>query len=209
MTSSSPHARQLPHSTAVQKLLARAAGRSHVEVGEVVYPTPELVIIHDGFVEAAYRELSSIGFKSLRDPEKTMFVTDHEVAYGSPLAIARGAAIRDIAKRWRIGRFFDVGRGGHGHLFPLETSIVRAGMFLFAYDMHCTTFGAVSALALGVGPEITTVLATGTLWTQVSADGPLRIDGTTDAREPCSRCGFRARPRLCQRALGSSTTIIA
>jgi 3-isopropylmalate/(R)-2-methylmalate dehydratase large subunit len=47
-------------------------------------------------------------------------------------------------------------------------------MFLFAYDMHCTTFGAVGALALGVGPEITAVLAMGTLWTQVPAT--IRID---------------------------------
>lgn len=161
-------------STAVQKLLARAAGRDHVEVGEVVYPEPELVIIHDGFAEAAWRELSSLGYGAIRHPERAVFVTDHEVAYTSPAAIARGAAIRDIARRWKIGRLFDVGRGGHGHLFPLETGLVRPGMFLFAYDMHCTTFGAVGALALGVGPEVTTVLATGSLWTQVP--GTIRVE---------------------------------
>jgi 3-isopropylmalate/(R)-2-methylmalate dehydratase large subunit len=161
-------------STAVQKLLAKAAGRAHVDIGEVIYPKPELVIIHDGFVEGAHRELSTLGFKAIRDPARTMFVTDHEVAYGSQAAVTRGRAIRDIAKRWNIGHFYDVGRGGHGHLFPLENGMVRAGMFLFAYDMHCTTFGAAGALALGIGPEITTVLATGTLWTQVPAT--IRID---------------------------------
>lgn len=146
-------------------------------MGEVVYPEPELVIIHDGFVEAAYRELSSIGYGAIRHPERAVFVTDHEVAYTSPAAIARGAAIRDIARRWQIGRLFDVGRGGHGHLFPLETGLVRAGMFVFAYDMHCTTFGAVGALALGVGPEVTTVLATGSLWTQVPATIRIELRG--------------------------------
>jgi 3-isopropylmalate/(R)-2-methylmalate dehydratase large subunit len=163
--------------SAVQKLLARAADLPHVEVGEVVYPVPELVIVHDGFVEAAYQELSSLGFHALRNPEKAMFVTDHEVAYSSPAAIARGAAIRDIAKRWKVGHFFDVGRGGHGHLFPLESGMVRPGMFLFAYDMHCTTFGAVGALALGVGPEVTAVLATGSLWTQVPATIRIELNG--------------------------------
>lgn len=160
--------------TAVQKLLAKAAQRPHVDIGEVIYPKPELVIIHDGFVESAHRELSALGFKAIRDPARTMFVTDHEVAYGSQAAVTRGRAIRDIAKRWNIGHFFDVGRGGHGHLFPLENGMVRPGMFLFAYDMHCTTFGSAGALALGVGPEITTVLATGTLWTKVPAT--IRID---------------------------------
>ena len=160
--------------TSAQKILAHACGVAHVEVGDIVYPVPQYVIIHDGFVETAYRELSALGYQALSSPERTVFVTDHEVAYSSPQAILRGKAIRDIAGRWKIGQLFDVGRGGHGHLFPLETGMVRPGMFLFAYDMHCTTFGAAGALALGVGPEVTTVLATGSLWTQVPET--VRID---------------------------------
>lgn len=174
----------------MQKLLARASGRGHVEVGEVVYPEPELVIVHDGFVEAAWRELSSLGYGAIRHPERAVFVTDHEVAYTSPAAIARGAAIRDIARRWKVGRFFDVGRGGHGHLFPLETGLVRPEMFLFAYDMHCTTFGAVGALALGVGPEVTTVLATGSLWTQVPATIRIEVRGRLPHGSHARDAGF-------------------
>ncbi len=176
--------------TVLQKLLARAADREYVEVGEVVYPTPDLVVLHDGCVEAAYQELSSLGFGAIRHPEKVMFVTDHEVAYGSPAAIARGAAIREIARRWKIGHFYDVGRGGHGHLFPLESRIVRPGMFLFAYDMHCTTFGAVGALALGVGPEVTTVLATGTLWTRVPASIRVELTGRLPPGSHARDAGF-------------------
>jgi 3-isopropylmalate/(R)-2-methylmalate dehydratase large subunit len=174
----------------VQKLLARAANKPHVDVGEVVYPDPELVIIHDGFVEAAYKELSALGFTALRNPEKVMFVTDHEVAYASPAAVARGAAIRDIAKRWKVGHFYDVGRGGHGHLFPLESGMVRPGMFLFAYDMHCTTFGAVGALALGIGPEITAVLATGSLWTQVPATIRIELRGKLNKASHARDVGY-------------------
>ncbi len=182
--------------TAVQKLLARAAGCEHVDVGEVVYPDPELVIIHDGFVEAAHQELSSLGFNALRDPQKVMFVTDHEVAYGSAAAITRGAAIRDIARRWQIGHFFDVGRGGHGHLFPLESGLVRPGMFLFAYDMHCTTFGAVGALALAVGPEVTAVLATGSLWTQVPASIRVDLKGRLQPASHARDAGYVLAQRL-------------
>lgn len=185
-----PTSQPAPHATAVQKLLARAAQRAHVEVGEVIYPQPDLVIVHDGFVEAAWRELSALGFGSIRNPERAMFVTDHEVAYATPLAIIRGKAIRDIAKRWSIGRFFDVGRGGHGHLFPLENGLVRAGMFVFAYDMHCTTFGAVGALALGVGPEITTVLATGSLWTQTPSTIRFELSGRLSRGSHARDAGF-------------------
>jgi 3-isopropylmalate/(R)-2-methylmalate dehydratase large subunit len=176
--------------TSAQKILAHACGVPHVEVGQIVYPVPEYVIIHDGFVETAYRELSALGYRALRSPERTVFVTDHEVAYSSPQAILRGKAIRDIASRWRVGQLFDVGRGGHGHLFPLETGMVQAGMFLFAYDMHCTTFGAAGALALGVGPEITTVLATGSLWTQVPETVRIDLKGSLPRGSHARDVGF-------------------
>jgi len=163
--------------TLTQKLLARASGRDYVAPGDVIHPVPELVIIHDGYVETAYRELTKLGFRRIASPEKVVFVTDHEVVYGSPAAAARGARIREIARCWRIGRFYDVGQGGHGHLFPLEQGWIKPGMFLFAYDMHCTNFGAIGAAAYGVGPEITSVLATGTLWTQVPDTICVRLHG--------------------------------
>ena len=106
--------------TAVQKMLARACGRAEVAPGEVVYPVPELVIIHDGFVETAYRELHALGYGGVVDPHKVIFVTDHEVAYGSQRAVERGRNIRAVAKAWNVGALYDAGRGGHGHLFPIE-----------------------------------------------------------------------------------------
>jgi 3-isopropylmalate/(R)-2-methylmalate dehydratase large subunit len=160
--------------TGAQKILAQASGKDHVAIGDVVYPRPELVIVHDGYVETAFKELVGLGYGALRDPGRTVFVTDHEVAYGSQRALGRGKAIRAIAAHWKVGHFFDAGRGGHGHIFPMEAGLVRPGMFLFAYDMHCTNFGAVGALAMGVGAEITAVLASGSLWTQVPQT--LRVD---------------------------------
>ncbi|HEY9279179.1 MAG TPA: aconitase family protein [Eoetvoesiella sp.] len=153
--------------TITQKILARASGRTMVQPGDILHPEPELVIVHDGYVETVYRELRTLGYGRIASPDKVMFVTDHEVLYGSPKAAARGAHIRKIAREWGINQFYDVGQGGHGHIFPIEQGLVRPGMFLFAYDMHCTNFGALGAVAIGVGPEISTVLATGTVWTQV------------------------------------------
>lgn len=174
MTASAPSRRPLPPMTAVQKILARASGRDHVVPGEVVYPVPELVIIHDGFVETSYRELHALGYGSVVDPHKVVFVTDHEVAYGSQRAVERGRNIRAIARAWNVGALFDAGRGGHGHIFPIEAGMIRPGMFLFCYDMHCTNFGAAGALAMAAGTEVTSVLATGSLWTTVPET--LRID---------------------------------
>jgi 3-isopropylmalate/(R)-2-methylmalate dehydratase large subunit len=176
--------------TATQKMLARACGLQSVQPGEVVYPIPELLIIHDGFVETAYKELAGLGYGQVVAPEKLIFVTDHEVAYGSQRAVERGRNIRAIAKAWQVGQYFDAGRGGHGHIFPMEEGIVRPGMFLMAYDMHCTNFGAMGALAMAVGTEVTSVLATGSLWTEVPHTIRINLTGQLRSGAHARDLGF-------------------
>jgi 3-isopropylmalate/(R)-2-methylmalate dehydratase large subunit len=153
--------------TMTEKLLARASGKASIKAGDVVSPQPELVILHDGYIETAHKILSEVGFRQIANPERVMFITDHNVIYTTPRSIEQGRANRRIAEEWGIGYFFDRGRGGHGHIYPMEAGLVKPGMFLFAYDMHCTNFGAIGAFALRAGPDIPAVLGTGTSWTVV------------------------------------------
>jgi len=176
--------------TATQKILARACQREHVLPGEVIYPHPEWVIVHDGFVETAYKELHALGYGAIANPERVMFVTDHEVAYGSQRAVERGRNIRQIAKAWKVGQVYDAGRGGHGHIFPMEQGLIKPGMFLFAYDMHCTNFGAVGALAMAAGTEVTAVLATGSLWTRVPETVRIDLQGRLPVGSHARDVGF-------------------
>ena len=73
--------------TAAQKILARAAGLPHVDIGQVVHPDPELVIIHDGYVETVHAELTGLGFGRPYKSERVMFVTDHEITYPTQRAV--------------------------------------------------------------------------------------------------------------------------
>ena len=160
--------------TMAEKLLAKGAGRSSVKPGEVISPDPELVILHDGYVETSHRQLNQLGYRRVTNPERIVIITDHNVINTSPRAIEQSRANRRIAAEWKVGHFFDVGRGGHGHIYPMESGMVRPGMFLMAYDMHCTNFGAIGTFAMRAGPDVPVVLATGTLWTMVPKT--LRID---------------------------------
>ena len=47
--------------TAVEKMLALKSGRSSVKPGDVVSPDPDFIMIHDGVVMGAKRELDSLG----------------------------------------------------------------------------------------------------------------------------------------------------
>ena len=163
--------------TGAEKIIARASGVASVRAGDIVYPNPDMVMIHDNMVPAVKRALDSLGIDSLAEPEKVVMVTDHEVLYGSARAAQYGSLNRGAAKRWKVGRFFDVGRGGHGHVFPMETGMVLPGMFYFDNDRHCTNAGAIGALAFRMGMEITRVLATGTNWVMVPKTLRLALRG--------------------------------
>jgi 3-isopropylmalate/(R)-2-methylmalate dehydratase large subunit len=164
--------------TAVEKVLARTSARALVAPGDVVYPLPDFIMIHDGVVMGAKRELDALGIDRLAAPDKVMMVTDHDVLYGSARAAERGAFNRRAARQWGVSQFFDVGRGGHGHIFPMESGLLLPGMFYFDNDRHATHAGAIGAFGFRVGAEISRVLATGTNWVMVPKTVRLRIRGT-------------------------------
>jgi 3-isopropylmalate/(R)-2-methylmalate dehydratase large subunit len=117
--------------TGPEKIIARVSGRPWVRPGDIVVARPDAAMVHDNVLPGIRRMLDDLGIDRLAEPEKVILVTDHEVLYGSPRAALYGAIGRQAARQWRVGRFFDVGRGGHGHVFPMETGIVRPGMFSF------------------------------------------------------------------------------
>jgi 3-isopropylmalate/(R)-2-methylmalate dehydratase large subunit len=163
--------------TAAEKILARASGKSSVRAGDLVYPRPDFVSIHDGVVTGAKQELDALGINRLFDPDRVMMVTDHDVVYTNERGVARGAYNRKAARAWGVTRFFDAGQGGHGHVFPIERGIVLPGTFYFDNDRHCTNAGGLGAMALRVGTEISVVLATGTTWIVVPKTVRLNIHG--------------------------------
>jgi 3-isopropylmalate/(R)-2-methylmalate dehydratase large subunit len=176
--------------TAVEKVLARAAGRPIVSPGDVVHPDPDFIMIHDGLVRGAKRELDALGIDRLAAPGKVVMVTDHEVIYGSPRAAEFGVINRDAAKAWGVKQFFDVGRGGHGHIFPMESGMLLPGMFYFDNDRHSTNAGAIGAFGFRVGAEISRVLATGTNWVTVPRTVRITLKGKLKPQVYARDVGF-------------------
>ena len=178
-------------STAVEKIIARAAGKERVRPGDIVFPDPDVIIIHDALVLPSKNELDDIGIDRLKYPERVVMVTDHEVLYTSQRAAEIGATIRKAAHSWGVEQFYDVGRGGHGHIFLNERGIVLPGMFVFDNDRHTTNHGVVGAFSLRVGAEITRVLATGTVWTVVPKTVRMVLKGKLQPGVYARDVGFR------------------
>ena len=162
--------------TLTEKILARKVGRD-VRPGEIIFPEPDLIVVHDWYSANAGRALQQFGVERLYAPEKVMFVTDHEPVALSAESAAKQTEIRDIARRYAIGHHFDVGRGGHGHIFPVEAGFVRPGMFIEAYDTHVPNYGAVGALGFPMLNEIVEVMALGSIWIRMPATIRINLRG--------------------------------
>ena len=175
--------------TGPEKIIARVSGRPRVRPGDIVVARPDAAMVHDNVLPGIRRMLDDLGIDCLAEPEKVILVTDHEVLYGSPRAALYGSIGRQAARQWRVGRFFDVGRGGHGHVFPMETGIVRPGMFYFDNDRHCTNAGAIGAVGFRVGMEMARVLATGTNWLMVPESLRLTLRGRLPVGVPARDLG--------------------
>ncbi|MFN0303204.1 MAG: 3-isopropylmalate dehydratase large subunit [Burkholderiales bacterium] len=152
--------------TITEKILSRVCGRA-VKAGEIIYPEPDLITTHDWYVVNIANAFKELGVERLYAPEKLLISTDHEPVATSPLAVTRQKQVREIVERFGIKHFFDVGRGGHGHVFPMELGYIKPGMFVGAYDIHVTNYGAVGCLGIPVVTEVSELLACGSVWLRV------------------------------------------
>ena len=163
--------------TIAQKILARACGRPRVEVGDIVFPEPDLVVVHDGYACKLDEHLAELGARDLVRPERVLVAVDHQIPAATPQVAERLRALRGAVERFGIGRFYDVGRGGNANVIPVELGVARPGMLAMGYDIHVTNYGAVGCLAIPVGFDVTGVLAVGTTWIQVPATVAVELRG--------------------------------
>jgi 3-isopropylmalate/(R)-2-methylmalate dehydratase large subunit len=166
----------LPAKTMAEKILSHAIGRD-VSSGEIISPEPGLITIHDLYVVNFDRTLKDLGVTRLHDPKKVLVCTDHEPVALSVASAERQKAVREIVAYYGIDMFYDAGRGGHGHIFPVEEGIVKPGQFVAGFDMHVANFGAIGALGIYFGAEISEVLACGSAWIKVPESVRVNLTG--------------------------------
>lgn len=163
--------------TATEKIFSRAMGRT-VRTGEIIYPEPDLITVHDWYVVNFDKALQELGVSKLYAPDKVLISTDHEPVAVSVLAAERQRQVRQIVAKYGIKHFYDTGRGGHGHVFPMELGYIKPGMFVLAYDVHANNYGALGCLAIPLVIEITDVLACGSAWLKVPETLRINLTGS-------------------------------
>ena len=155
-----------PAQTLAQKLIARAAGRQHVAVGEIVNCQVDLAMFHDSSGPRRLKPMLEELGAQVWDKAKVVLVMDHYV----PEQDDDSRRIVRIARQWaqdqQLPHVYD--SQGICHVVLPQKGHLKPGMFCVGGDSHSPTGGAFGTYMFGIGStEMLGVVVTGQIWVQV------------------------------------------
>jgi 3-isopropylmalate/(R)-2-methylmalate dehydratase large subunit len=152
--------------TLAQKLVARAAGRSSVQPGEIVTCLVDLAMFHDSSGPRRLQPmLAELGAK-IWDKRKVVLVIDHYV----PEVDEESRRVVRIARDWALAQQLSNVYDSMGicHVVLPQMGHLRPGLFCVGGDSHSPTGGAFGAYMFGIGAtEMLGVVVTGEIWLRV------------------------------------------
>lgn len=161
---------------AIEKLLAKAAGKESVTTGEIVNCSVDMAGINDLYLQTV-RSFYEMGGEKVYDPSKVIMFMDH---YAPPSTIIQA----DNQKQFRqfcwdqgIDLLMDIDQGVC-HQVLADKGLSYPGEVLVVTDSHTTTHGAFGAFGTGVGAtDLAIILATGKLWFRVPEIIKINFEG--------------------------------
>ncbi|MEZ5740792.1 MAG: aconitase/3-isopropylmalate dehydratase large subunit family protein [Burkholderiaceae bacterium] len=157
-----------------QKILARAAGRASVDVGEIVTCAVDLAMFHDSSGPRRLAPmLERLGARLEPRPGRAGARSLRTRRRRRSRRIVR--ITRDWAAETGLKHFYD--SQGICHVVLPERGHLRPGMFCIGGDSHSPTGGAFGAYMFGVGStEMLGAVVTGEIWVRVPRTIRYRFD---------------------------------
>ena len=161
-----------------EKILAAHAGKDEVKAGELVNAKLDLVLGNDITTPVAINEFEKINVDEVFDQERIAIVPDHFVPNKDIDSAQQVKQLRDFANEKGITNFFELGEMGIEHCLLPEQGLVGPGDIVIGADSHTCTYGALGALATGVGStDMAAAMATGEAWFKVPETIKFVYDG--------------------------------
>ncbi len=152
--------------TLAQKLIAKAAGRSQVAVGEIVNCRVDLAMFHDSSGPRRLKPMLEELGAQVWDKSRVVLVMDHYV----PEQDEDSRRIVRIARQWAVDQQLPHVYDSLGicHVVLPQKGHLKPGMFCVGGDSHSPTGGAFGTYMFGIGStEMLGVVVTGEIWVQV------------------------------------------
>ena len=164
--------------TMTQKILAKHAGLSSVEAGQLIEAKLDLVLGNDITTPVAITEFDKAGLTQVFDKDKIAIVLDHSVPCKDIKSAQLCAQARTFAQRFDITHFYDVGQMGVEHALIPEKGLAAPGEAIIGADSHTCTYGALGAFSTGVGStDMAAGMATGLAWFKVPSAIKVTLTG--------------------------------
>src|SRR3954447_14951674 len=164
---------EMPAQTMTEKILARHAGKVHVEPGENIWVDTDILMTHDVCGPGTIGVFKQHFGKDAKvwDAEKVVIIPDHYIFTADPMANRNVDTLRQFVAEQNIKYYYDVGTPqykGVCHIALPEEGHTRPGEVLLGTDSHTCTAGAFGEFATGIGnTDAGFVLGTGKLWLKV------------------------------------------
>lgn len=156
--------------TLTQKILAKKSGREEALQGEVIWAQPDLISRYDGPTLNADVDVRI-------DPDRIALAIDHEFMPKSEGAAKAHRAMREIARKYNIKHFYDIGRTGIQFQLLAEKGLIRPGMLIVDLDPHVSTYGAFGTYSIGVSKDYVQAYRTGEVWLKVPQTLRVNVTG--------------------------------
>jgi len=164
--------------TLAEKVMA-VHTKKEVHAGQFVEVAVDLVLSNDITAPIAIREFEKLGVEQVFDPELVVMVPDHFVPNKDIKSAEQCRVMREFARAQGLIHYFEVGRMGIEHVLLPEQGLVVPGDVVVGADSHTCTYGALGALATGMGStDIAVAMATGHAWMRVPETIRIVYNGT-------------------------------
>ncbi|MFC1988868.1 aconitase family protein [Chloroflexota bacterium] len=163
--------------TITEKILARAAGKAEVSVGEYVWVTPKTPLtipmnFHEGPIQH-----ESLGVDRVYDPDLFRIVYGHR---GLAYSVHNVEQVTQWAERVGIPErnIYNLGRSGIEHVIAEEHCWALPGeVNVSVVNGHTTSRGALGAFAFALSYEKGAFMLTGKTWIQVPETAKFEVTG--------------------------------
>jgi 3-isopropylmalate/(R)-2-methylmalate dehydratase large subunit len=162
--------------TIFEKILLSHCSEDDIAVGDIVEATIDRVMIHDFFTPFCFQKFKEMEFSNVFDPEKIVLIYDHLIPTTFIDDCRHHRITEEFAKEHNIPHVHR--SDGVCHQLMHEQGYVKPGDIVLGTDSHTVTYGAVGALATGIGyTEMAAVMGTGKMWMKVAPSIKVVVNG--------------------------------
>lgn len=162
--------------TIFEKILLSHCDENDINVGDIVEVSIDRVMIHDFFTPFCINKFREMEFKKVFDPDKIVFIYDHLIPTTFIDDSRHHKIAEEFAKEYHLEHVHR--DDGVCHQLMHEQGYVKPGNIVLGTDSHTVTYGALGALATGIGyTEMAAVIGTGKMWMKVAPSIKIVING--------------------------------